>query len=189
MHKLIYKFVIDIESLVTVYLLVTNRSSINTLRFYLCVCLSVRDGCGRGRNEFAGHVQKHHVRSSCHRNGYNLSRARDSKTCCWSGHSVSGYAKDALWTLAIALSDRQEHKIIWRAGPERERIFHLCVTACREQGSHCHHERLAWVALQYGGRGLRAPAHSSRKSWERTTTELTTFILWLTKFAVCTDRK
>ena len=76
-------------------------------------------------------------------------------------------------------SDGQEHKIIWRAGPERERIFHLRVTACREQGSHCRHERLAWVASRYGGRGLRAPAHSSRKSWERTTIELTTFILWL----------
>ena len=67
-------------------------------------------------------------------------------------------------------SDGQEPKIIWRAGPERERIFHLRVTACREQGSHCRHERLAWVASRYGGRGLRAPAHSSRKSWERTTT-------------------
>ena len=76
-------------------------------------------------------------------------------------------------------SDGQEHKIIWHAGPERERIFHLRVMACREQGSHCRHERLAWVASRYGGRGLRAPAHSSRKSWERTTTELTTFILWL----------
>ena len=29
-------------------------------------------------------------------------------------------------------SDRQEHKIIWRAGPERDMIFHLRVTACRE---------------------------------------------------------
>ena len=29
-------------------------------------------------------------------------------------------------------SDRQEHKIIWRAGPERDKIFHLRVTACRE---------------------------------------------------------
>ena len=73
-------------------------------------------------------------------------------------------------------SDGQEHKIIWRAGPERERIFHLRVTACREQGSHCCYERLAWVASRYGGRGLRAPAHSSQKSWERTTTELTTFM-------------
>ena len=29
-------------------------------------------------------------------------------------------------------SDRQEHKIIWRAGPEEDTIFHLRVTACRE---------------------------------------------------------
>ena len=29
-------------------------------------------------------------------------------------------------------SDRQEHKIIWCAGPERDMIFHLRVTACRE---------------------------------------------------------
>ena len=36
----------------------------------LLVCLSVRDGCGRGRNEFAGRVQKHHVRFSFHRNGH-----------------------------------------------------------------------------------------------------------------------
>ena len=66
--------------------------------------------------------------------------------------------------LPLHYSDGQEHKIIWRAGPERERIFHLRVTACREQGSHCHYERLAWVASRYGGRGLRAPAHSSLKS-------------------------
>ena len=43
-------------------------------------------------------------------------------------------------------SDGQEHKIIWRAGPEQDTIFYLRVTACREQGSHCHDERLAWVA-------------------------------------------
>ena len=29
------------------------------------VCASVCNGCGRGRNEFAGRVQKHHVRFSC----------------------------------------------------------------------------------------------------------------------------
>ena len=43
-------------------------------------------------------------------------------------------------------NDGQEHKIIWRAGPEQDTIFYLRVTACREQGSHCHDERLAWVA-------------------------------------------
>ena len=40
-------------------------------------------------------------------------------------------------------SDEQEHKTIWRAGPEQDTIFYLRVTACREQGSHCHDERLA----------------------------------------------
>ena len=48
-------------------------------------------------------------------------------------------------------SDRQEHKIIWRAGPEQDTIFHLRVTACRVQGSHCHNERLAWVASRGQG--------------------------------------
>ena len=33
---------------------------INTIRFFL----SVRDGCGRGRNKFAGRVQNNHVRFS-----------------------------------------------------------------------------------------------------------------------------
>ena len=84
-------------------------------------------------------------------------------------------------------SDRQEHKIIRRAGPERERIFHLRVTACREQGSHCRHERLAWVASRYGGRGLRAPAHSSRKSWERT--RANNFHPVPDKFATCTGQE
>ena len=35
----------------------------------LLVCLSVHDGCGRGRNGFAGRVQNHHVCFSFHRNG------------------------------------------------------------------------------------------------------------------------
>ena len=26
----------------------------------------------------------------------------------------------------------EKHKIIWRDGPERDMIFHSCVTACRE---------------------------------------------------------
>ena len=29
-------------------------------------------------------------------------------------------------------SDRQEHKIIWCAGPERDMNFHLRVTPCKE---------------------------------------------------------
>ena len=72
--------------------------------------------------------------------------SRDSKSCCWSGHSIAGYAKDAIVDACHRTSDGQEHKIIWRAEPERDSIFHVRVTACREQGSHCCNERLAWVA-------------------------------------------
>ena len=138
------------------------RYIINTLRFLLSVRPSVRDGCGRGRKEFADRVQNHHVRFSFHIIFLEIVKAAaglDTLRCrlregCHCGR------------LPLHYSDGQEHKIIWRAGPERERIFHLRVTACREQGSHCRYERLAWVASRYGGRGLRAPAHSSRKSWE-----------------------
>ena len=62
----------------------------------------------------------------------------------------------------------QVHKIIWLAGPERDMIFYLRtyvyvsqraeskaatvrVTVCREQGSHCRDERLAWVASRWQG--------------------------------------
>ena len=51
---------------------------------------------------------------------------------------VAGYVKDAIVGAYHRTSDGQEHKIIWRAGLERDTIFHLRVTACREQGSHCH---------------------------------------------------
>ena len=51
---------------------------------------------------------------------------------------VAGYAKDAIVGAYHRTSDGQEHKIIWCAELERDTIFHLRVTACREQGSHCH---------------------------------------------------
>ena len=51
---------------------------------------------------------------------------------------VAGYAKDAIVGANYRTIDGQEHKIIRRAGLERDTIFHLRVTACREQGSHCH---------------------------------------------------
>ena len=63
----------------------------------------------------------------------------------------SGHSKDAIVGACHRTNDGQEHKIIWRAGPERDRIFHLRVTACREQGSHCCDERLAWVASRWQG--------------------------------------
>ena len=86
-------------------------------------------------------------------------------------------------------SDGQEYKIIWRAGPERERIFHLRVTACREQGSHCRHERLAWVASQYGGRGLRAPAPFVSKVLGANYNRANNFHPVADKFAMCTGQE
>ena len=53
------------------------------------------------------------------------------KSCYWSGHSrIAGYAKDAIVDACHRTNDGQEHKIIWRAGPEQD---YLRVTACREQ--------------------------------------------------------
>ena len=49
--------------------------------------MSVRDGCGRGHNAFAGRVQNYHVRSSCHRNGIifleivKAAAGRDTQRC------------------------------------------------------------------------------------------------------------
>ena len=50
---------------------------------------------------------------------------------------VAGYAKDAIVGACHRTIAGQEHKIICRAGPEQDTIFHLRVTACREQGNHC----------------------------------------------------
>ena len=52
----------------------TCRIAYKILVVGLSVCPCVCDGCGHGRNEFAGRVQNHHVRFSFHRNGdINLS--------------------------------------------------------------------------------------------------------------------
>ena len=40
---------------------------------------------------------------------------------------VAGYAKDAIVSACHCTSDRQKHKNIWHAGPERDMIFHLRV--------------------------------------------------------------
>ena len=120
---------------------------INTLRFYLCVRVSVCDGCGRGRNDFAGRVQNHHVRFS-----FQLSQkwpailiylekaaaGLDTLRCRLREGPVVGACHRTI--------NGQEHKIVCRAGPEQDTIFHLRVTACREQGKNCRAERLAGVA-------------------------------------------
>ena len=146
------------------------------------VCPSVCNGCGRGCNELAGRVQNHHVRFSFHRNGH---LRYSSKSCCRSGHCIADYAKDAIVSACHRTSDGQEHKIIWRAGQKRDTVFHLRVTECREQGSHCRDERLAWVASRVRCRGLQLESLGSEQRANYILI-ITTFILWL---AMCTDRK
>ena len=77
-------------------------------------------------------------RSRCHRNFLEMLLVRTLR--------VAGYAKDAIVDACHRTNNGQDHKIIWRAGPEQDKIFYLGVTACREKGSHCQDERLAWVA-------------------------------------------
>ena len=55
------------------------------------------DGCGRGRNEFAGRVQNYRAR---HRNFLEIVKA-----AAWSGHSeLQATRRMPLWTLGIALT-------------------------------------------------------------------------------------
>ena len=104
----------------------------------------MRDGCGRGRNGFACKIITCiSVFMFTELEMAILILLEIVKTAAklllqvWT-LCVAGYAKDAILGAYHRTSDGQEHKIIWRAGPERDTIFHLRVTACKEQGSHCH---------------------------------------------------
>ena len=135
---------------------------INTLRFYLCVCLSVRDGCGRGfslklfilRLQRAARYVRHATVGACHRT-----------------------------------SNRQEHKIIQRAGPEQDTIFHLHVTACRRRGSHGHDQRLAWVASRGQGTSCSSSFVSKVLGANYKIKTANNFLPVAQKFTMCTDRK
>ena len=87
----------------------------SSFRFLLSVCPCVCDGCGRGRNEFTEMAIII----------LEIGKAAAGWTLC-----VAGYAKDAIMGACHRTSDEQEHKFIWHAGPERDTIFHLHVTAC-----------------------------------------------------------
>ena len=92
------------------------------LRFLLSVCLCVTDVGVAVTNLrvvckiIACRVQNYRVRSSCHR---IFSRC---KSCCCMVRTlrVAGYAKDAIVDACHRTNDGQEHKIIWRAGPEQD---------------------------------------------------------------------
>ena len=93
-----------------VYPIITMYQYIKILVVCVSVCVCVRDGCRRGRNEFAVRVQNHHVRFSFHRNGHYLSC--DSKSCCRSGHSaLQATRRMPLWALAIALATGKNTKL------------------------------------------------------------------------------
>ena len=99
------------------------------------------------------------------------------KSCCWSGHSgLLATRRMPLWAFAIALSTGKNTTLVGVLDQNKTRFFtYVSQRAESMQGSHCRDKRLAWVASRW--QGLRAHAHSSRKSWERTARELTTFIL------------
>ena len=86
----------------------------------------------------------------------------------------------------------QEHKIIYRAGPEQDTTFHLRVTACREQGKNCRDERLAGVASRWQGTSCSSSfvskvlgANYNRANYNKANN----FHSMADKFAMCTDRK
>ena len=85
---------------------------------------SVRDGCGRGNS---------------------------LKLLLLGPQRVERDERHAIVGACHRTSNGQEHKIIRRAEPERDTIFHLRVTACRGRGSHRQDERLAWVASRGQG--------------------------------------
>ena len=100
---------------------------------------------------------------------------------------VAGYAKDADVGVCHRTSDRQEHKIIWLAGQERDTIFHLRVTACIEQGSHCRDERLAWVASRCQGTSCSSSFVS--KVLGTNYKRANNFHLVAVKFTMCTGQE
>ena len=84
-------------------------------------------------------------------------------------------------------SNGQEHKIIRRAGPEQDTIFHLHVTACRRRGSHRQDQRLAWVASQ--GQGTSCSSSFVSKVLGANCKTANNFLPVAQKFTMCTDRK
>ena len=133
---------------------------INTLRFYVSVCLSVRNRIGRGFSlklfilglERAARYVRHATVGACHRT-----------------------------------SNRQEHKITQHAGPEQDTIFHLHVTACRRRGSHHQDERLAWVASR--GQGTSCSSSFVSKVLGANYKRANNFLLVAHKFTLCNSRK
>ena len=97
------------------------------------------------------------------------------------------YVRHATVGACHRTSNRQEHKIIQRAGPEQDTICHLHVTACRWRGSHGHDQRLAWVASW--GKGTSCSSSFVLKVSGANYKTANNFFPVAQKFTMCTDRK
>ena len=113
----------------------TAETFLNKVVLLVSVRVSVRDGCGRG---FSLKL-------------FILGLQRAVKLFILGLQRAARYVRHATVGACHRTSNRQEHKIIQRAGPEQNTIFHLHVTACRRRGSYGHDERLAWVASRGQG--------------------------------------
>ena len=106
-----------------IYIIINQYIKILLVR----VCVCVRDGCGRGRNEFVGRVQNRHVCFSFHRNGqwYHSFLCRMiSKSCCRSGYSaLQTMRRIPLWALAIALSTGKNTRLFGVLDQNETRFF------------------------------------------------------------------
>ena len=136
---------------------------INTLRFYVSVCLSVRPSEAEMGVFFSLKL-------------FILGLQRAVR-----------YVRHATVGACRRTSNRQEHKITQRAGPEQDTIFHLHVTACRGRGSHRQDERLAWVASR--GQGTSCSSSFVSKVLGANYKRANNFLPVAHKFTMCTDKK
>ena len=86
-------------------------------------------------------------------------------------------------------SDGQEHKIIWRAGLEQDTIFHLCVTACSEQGSTLSPRAISLGSFAVQWQGNSCSSSFVLKVLGANYNGANSFHPVADKFAMCTDRK
>ena len=141
------------------------------------VCVSVCDGCGRGSNEFAGRVQNYRVRSSCHRNFLEMQKLLLVRTL-----RVAGYAKDAIVDACHRTNDRQEHKIIWRAGPEQD--FLLTCHSVQKARQPLSRRAISLGSFTGAVDFVLQLIHLESLGSELQPSYITTFILWLITLAM-----
>ena len=137
-------------------------------------------------------MQNNHLRFSFHRNGHIIiltvkaAAGLDTLRCrlregCHCGRLPSHYQR----------ARTQDYLSCWTR-TRHDLIFHLRVTACREQGKNCCDERLAGVASRWQGTSCSSSfvskvlgANYNRANYNRANN----FHPVADKFAMCTDRK